>query len=100
MVEHSLVERHRDRLGRLEADGGVALLLVLDARKLDDAHDDLLVRHSEADVLRQSGLRDESLEGLGEAVVVDDLAVADEAAGSSRLAPRRTRPLSTWAAAR
>ena len=49
MVEHGLVERHCDRLGRLEADGGVALLLVLDARKLDHADDDLLVRDSEAD---------------------------------------------------
>ena len=50
VVEHGLVERHRDRLGRLEADGGVALLLVLDARKLDHADDDLLVRDAEAHV--------------------------------------------------
>ena len=79
MVEHGLVERHCDRLGRLEADGGVALLLVLDARKLDHADDDLLVRHSEADALRQPGLCDEVLQRLGEPVAVDDFAVADEA---------------------
>ena len=79
MVEHGLVERHCDGLGGLEANGGVALLLVLDARKLDHANDDLLVGHSEADALRQSGFGDEVLEGLGETVAVDDLAVADEA---------------------
>ena len=79
MVEHGLVERHRDRLGRLEADGGVALLLVLDARQLHHADDDLLVRHAEPDVLRQLGRRDEALEGLGEAVAVHDLAVGHEA---------------------
>ena len=79
MVEHGLVERHCDRLGSLEADGGVALLLVLDARQLDHADDDLLVRNSEPDVLRQARLGDEALEGLSEAVAVHDLAVGDEA---------------------
>src|SRR4051794_17250498 len=81
MVEHRLVEWHRDRLGRLEADGGVALLLVLDARQLDHADDDLLVGHAEPDALRQAGLGDEVLEGFSQAVAVHDLAVGDKARG-------------------
>ncbi len=93
VVEHGLVERHRDGLGRLEADRGVALLLVLDARELDHAHDDLLVRHAEPDVLGEPGLGDEVLERLGQTVAVHDLAVgARGPSGSSRLAPRTTRP--------
>ena len=57
----------------------VALLLVLDARKLHDADDDLLVGDAEADALRQSGVHHEALERVGQAVAVHDLAVGDEA---------------------
>ena len=78
VVEHRLVERHRDRLGGLEADGGVALLGVLDARQLDHADHDLLVRDAEPDALRETGLLDEALERVGEPVAVGDLTVADE----------------------
>ena len=81
MVEHGLVERHRDRLGGLVADGGVALLGVVDARQLDHADDDLLVRDAEPDALRKTGLLDEALEHLGEPVAVHDLTVTDEAGG-------------------
>ncbi len=80
MVEHGLVERHRDRVGRLEADGGVALLRVLDARELDHADDDLLVGHAEPDALGEAGRRDEVLQGLGEPVAIGDLAILNHAA--------------------
>ena len=66
VVEHGLVERHGDRLGGLEADRGVALLLVLDARQLDHADDDLLVRHPEPHVARQAGGGGEALQVLAE----------------------------------
>ena len=66
VVEDGLVQGHGDRLGRLEADRGLALLLVLDARQLDHANDDLLVGHAEAHVLGQALVGDEALERVGQ----------------------------------
>ena len=49
-VEHDLVERHRDRLGGLEANRGLEVLALVDAGQLELADDDLLVRDAEAHV--------------------------------------------------
>ena len=43
VVEHDALDRHRDLVLRLEADGAVELLGVEDRRQLDLAHDDALV---------------------------------------------------------
>jgi hypothetical protein len=93
VVEHGLVQRHRDRLGGLEADRGVALLLVLDARQLDDADHYLLVGHAEAHVPRQAGVAGEALEVTGELQGVRDLAVADESFGKVQAGDAHDAPV-------
>ena len=62
VVEDRLVQGHGDGLGGLEPHGGLALLLVLDARQLDHPDDDLLVGHAEAHVLGEVLIRHEALE--------------------------------------
>ena len=54
VVEHGLVERHRDLVLRLEAHGGRELLGVLEVRQVDDAHDDLLVGDADAHALAEA----------------------------------------------
>ena len=100
MVEHGLVERHCDRLGRLVADRGVALLLVLDAGSSTTRTTICWLATPRRTLFGSPASATKSLERLGQTVSVDDLTVVDEAVGSSRLAPRTTRPQSTWAAAR
>ena len=74
--------------------------VVLDARKLDDAHDDLLVRHAQPHVARQAGGRGKALEVLTQRFGVGHLAVAHQPSGRFWLAQRVTRPPLTCAAAR
>src|SRR5689334_6401039 len=79
VIEHDLVERHRDRLGRLEADGHRELLGVVDLRQLEVAHDDLLVGDAEADAAGKVVRLEEVAQRFGERVDVRDLAVGDHA---------------------
>jgi hypothetical protein len=81
VVEDDLLERHGDRLGRLEADGGGALLLIVDLRQVELTHDDLLVRDAEAHALRELVLLEEFLEGVAQSGDVGDFTVADDARG-------------------
>jgi hypothetical protein len=92
VVEHRVSERHGDRLGRLEAQGGIALLLVLDAREVDHAHHDLLVGDAKPDFLGETSRPYEGAEHIAERRAVHDLAVTDDAfrkivAGGSDDAP-------------
>ena len=71
VVEHRLVERHRDLLLGLEADRGLELLRVLDRRQPQGADDDALVGDPEA-------------HPLGELVrAKSDLSAAASASGSA-----------------
>ena len=100
VIEDGLVEGHGDRLGRLEADRGFALLVVLDARKLDHAHHDLLVGDAEAHVLGQPLIGHEALEGIGERGGVPTSPSLTTPSGRLWLAERTSRAPSTCAAAR
>jgi hypothetical protein len=81
VVEHDLLERHGDGLGGLEADGGGALVLVVDLGDVELADDDLLVRDAEPDAARKAAVLEEVAEPLGQGVDVGHLAVADHAGG-------------------
>ena len=81
VIEHGLVERHRDRLRSLEADRRVALLLVLDARQLHHADDDLLVRHADPHVAGQPGGGGKALEVLPQRLRIGHLAVSHQPLG-------------------
>ena len=81
MVQDHLVERHGDRLGRLEAHGGHPLLVVVDLGDLHLAHDDLLVADAEADALGKSLRLEEVTERVREGGDVGHLAVADHTRG-------------------
>ena len=81
MVEDDLVQRHGDRLGRLEAHRGGALLLVLDLGNLHLANDDLLVGDAEAHSLGQPLGLEEVPERVRERGHVGHLAVTDDAGG-------------------
>ena len=85
-VEHGLVDRHRHEVLHLE---GERLLQLVDRHpgQVDLAHDDLLVRDADDDLLAaELGVRPELLDGGGDGVGVDDLAVADGTLGQGHLA--------------
>ena len=79
MLEHRLVERHRDLLLGLEANGGLQLLRVLDRGQAQRADDDALVADPEPHPLGELVLGEERLQRLGEALRVDDLALVEGA---------------------
>jgi hypothetical protein len=74
-VEDHLVQGHRDRLSRLEANGRLEVLVLGDLRKLQLADDDLLVGHPETHVTGQRAGAEDLLEDRPERVRIDDLAV-------------------------
>ena len=84
MLEHRLLERHRDVVGGLEADRGVDLLGALERRKVEGAHHDALVGDAEADALAELVLGEQIAERGGERLDVDDLSVTDDAGGKWR----------------
>ena len=79
MLEHRLVERHRDLLLGLEADRRLELLGVLDRRQAQRADDDPLVADAEPHPLGELVLGEERLQRLGEGVGVGDLALVEGA---------------------
>src|SRR6185503_4610115 len=83
VVEHRLLERHRELLLRLEADGGLELLLVVDRGQLEDAERDLLAGNAEPDALGQVVLAEEGLHAVSEPVDVHDLTLMEEAGAES-----------------
>ena len=87
VVEHRLLERHRKLLLRLEADGGLELLRVVDHRQLEHTQRDLLAGDAEADPLGQVVLAEEGAYAIRKTVDVDDLALVEEA-GAERLGGR------------
>ena len=84
MLEHGLLERHRDVVGSLEADRGVDLLGALERRKVEGAHHDALVGDAQAHALAELVLGEQVTERGGERLDVDDLAVTDDAGGERR----------------
>jgi hypothetical protein len=79
VVEHGVLERHRKLVLRLEADGRLELLGVLEVGQVDDAHDDLLVGEADAHALVEAlVLAVQRPQGIGQAIDVGDLAVADD----------------------
>ena len=78
-VEHGLVHRHRDVIGRLHLDGGGERLLVLERRQVERAHDDPLVGDAQAHARGKPVLGEERLQRLRESGDVGDLAVAQDA---------------------
>ena len=77
VLEHRLVERHRDLLLGLEANRGIHLLRVLDDRQAHGADDDALVADPEPHLLGQLVLGEEILQRGGEAVRVEHLALVE-----------------------
>ena len=77
VVDHRLVERHRDLLLGREADRRVQLLRVLDRRQAQGAHDDALVGDAEPHPLGELVLGEEAAQRLGDGVGVGDLAVVE-----------------------
>ena len=87
VIEHRLVERHRDLVLRLEADRGLDLLRVLDQRQLHGPDDHALVGDPEPDQLAELVLREErSCSAL-------------DRASASRTSPSLTMPGSSGAIA-
>jgi hypothetical protein len=68
VVEDRLLERHGDRLGRLEANGGVALGLVLDERQVQQADDTVPDRQSQIHATSEVSTAEQLSKGLGELV--------------------------------
>ena len=66
-VEDGLVDRHRDLVGSLQADGGEQRLLVLHHGDVERAHDDPLVGDAQAHALGQVVLLEEGAQRLGQA---------------------------------
>ena len=79
VLEHRLLERHRDVLLGLEADRRGDLLRVGQRRKVERAHDDPLVGDAEPYPPAELVLREQLAQHGGERVDVDDLAVAHDA---------------------
>ena len=79
-VQDRLVQRHRDDVLRLEAHRGVELLAVLDDRKIDRTHGELLVGHADANAPVQA------------AVVAVQALSAAISASTSWISPSRTMP--------
>jgi hypothetical protein len=77
MVEHGLLEGHRDLVLRAEPDRGVDLLLVLDQRQLHGPHDDPLVGDPEANGLAELVVGEQGAQRLRERLGVLHLALID-----------------------
>ncbi len=93
-VQDGLLHRHRDVVLHLEGQG-LLQLARRQPRQVDLADDDLLVRDADDDLLGgELRLRPELLDGLGDSVGVDDLAVPHRAGRQRHL----TEPLERCAA--
>ena len=77
VLEHRLIERHRDVVLGLEADRRGDLLGSRERRQVQRAHDDALIGEAEAHPLAELVLGEHRAQNLGERLDVDDLAVAD-----------------------
>jgi hypothetical protein len=84
VLEHRLVERHRDVLLGLEANRRADLLRARQRRKVDRAHDDALVGDAHSDALGKLVLVEHLAKHCGERVDVDDLTIADDAGRERR----------------
>ena len=78
MLEHRLVERHRDLLLGLEADRRVHLLRVLDRRQTQRADDDALVADPEPHPLGELVSGEERLQRVGEPIGIEHLALVED----------------------
>ena len=78
-VQHGLVDRHRDLVGGLHADGGEQRLLVLHHRHVERAHDDPLVGDAQAHAPGQVVLVEEGAQRLGERGRIGHVTVAQDA---------------------
>ena len=79
MVEHRLVERHRDFILGPKSHRRVELARVLDERQLDGANHHALVRDPEADRLAQLVGREELAQDARQLLLVPNLAIGDNA---------------------
>ena len=89
VVDHRLVQRHRDLLLGGEADRGGELVRVLDRRQPQRSHDHALVGDAEADALAELVLGEEVAQRGGDAAGVGDLAVVERLRGERRGGRRR-----------
>ena len=83
-VEDGLVERHGDVVLGLEANRGLELGRVVDARQAQRAHCHALVGDAEPDVLRKLVRGEQLLDRARELVGLVDLAVPEHAGGERR----------------
>ena len=79
VLEHRLLERHRNVVLCMEADRRRDLLGVGERRQVDRPRQDPLAGDAQADALAELVLLEEAAQGLGERLDVDDLAVAEQA---------------------
>jgi len=79
VVEHRMVDRHRQLVLGLEADRGLEIALVLDQRQAQDPHREALVGDADPDLARQLVAREERAQRRAEPLRVDHLAVVEEA---------------------
>ena len=94
MIEHRLLERHRDLLLGLEAHRGLELVGVLDRRQPQGANDDPLVGDAEADPAAQLVLGEERAQRRRQHLGVGHLAVVeDRRLGSGAIAVAESRGL-------
>jgi hypothetical protein len=77
MLEHGLVQRHRDVLLRLESNGGADLLRVPQRRQVDRPHHDALVGDADTHALAELVLGKQRAQRLRKRIHVDDLTVTD-----------------------
>jgi hypothetical protein len=78
MVEHGLIERHRELFLRFETDGGLEFLCAFDRRQLEHPHHDSLIRNTETNAAGELALGEEDLQVIGETIDVDDLTVVKQ----------------------
>ena len=79
-VQDGLLQGHRDDVLRLEAHRGVELLAVLDDRKIDRTHGELLVGHADANAPVQTAVvAVKALERCDQRIDILDLAVTHDA---------------------
>ncbi len=78
VLEHRLLQRHRDVVLRVKAHGRRDLLGVRERRQVDGAHEDPLAGDAQAHALAELVLLEEVPQRLGERLDVGDLAVAQQ----------------------
>ena len=91
VIEDRLLERHGDGLGRLEADRGLALGLVLDERHVEQADDAVPDGQAQVHATSEVALAEQLAQRLGELLGLGTPTSVTAPGGSSTLAAATTR---------